>query len=106
MLYIAYCIAFHNFTVSVILAQYVGAYTKCIQVGALSVSKTPFLESVCVSAIHCAQLCTEIDDCNVFTYDDLVKMCRLHQRIDTGNCDLNSKKNGRMTFTKLPGKKY
>ncbi|VDI75114.1 Hypothetical predicted protein, partial [Mytilus galloprovincialis] len=29
-------------------------------------------------------------------------MCRLHQRIDTGNCDLNSKKNGRMTFTKLP----
>lgn len=101
MLYIAFCITLYNFGVSVILAQ----YTKCIQVGTLSVSKTPFLNSVCVSAIHCALLCTEIANCNVFTYDDLIKMCRLHQRLGTGNCDLNTNKNGQMTFTKISGRK-
>lgn len=105
MLYIAFCITLYNFGVAVIPALYVGVYTKCIQVGTLSVNKTPFLNSVCVSAIHCAQLCTEIAKCNVFTYDDLIKMCRLHQRLGTGNCDLNTKKNGGMTFTKISGKK-
>ncbi|CAC5400027.1 unnamed protein product [Mytilus coruscus] len=99
MLYIAYCIAFYDFAVSVVLAQSVETYTKCAQVGTASVSKTSFLNSVCISAIHCAKLCTEVAECNVFTYDYLTKMCRLYQMIDTVNCDLN-KNNGGMTFIK------
>ncbi|CAC5415017.1 unnamed protein product [Mytilus coruscus] len=102
MQYIAYCIAFHNFAVSVVLAQYVGTYTKCVQVETLSVNKTSFLNSVCLSAINCAQLCTEITECKVFTYDDLIKICRMYQRIDTVNCDFN-KNNGGLTFSKIAG---
>ncbi|CAC5420925.1 unnamed protein product [Mytilus coruscus] len=99
MLYIAYCIAFYEVTVSVVLAQTVKTYTKCVQVGTKSVNRNPFLNSDCISAIDGAIMCTEVAECTVFTYDDLTKTCRLYQMIDTVNCDFNEE-NGGITFTK------
>lgn len=104
MLYIAYCIAFHNFAVSVVLAKYEGMYTKCAQVGITSVSKSPFLNSTSISDIHCAKLCTEVANCYVFSYDYLSEMCHLYQIITTLNCDSNEKNRG-IIFTKETGKK-
>ncbi|CAG2207653.1 unnamed protein product [Mytilus edulis] len=99
MLHIAFCIAFFIVTVSVVLAQTIESYTKCVQLGTTSVNKFPFLYRNCISAIDGALMCTEVAECTAFTYDDLTKMCHLHQMIDTVNCDIN-KKNGEITFTK------
>ncbi|VDI63757.1 Hypothetical predicted protein, partial [Mytilus galloprovincialis] len=74
-------------------------YTKCAQVGITSLNKTPFLNSASKSAILCAKLCTEFAECYVFSYDELRKMCRLYQVMETVNCEMN-KKYGVITFTK------
>lgn len=105
MLQVIFCIAFYYVTVSVALVQTAKTYTKCVKVGTTSVNKTPFLNCACISAKHGAKLCTDVDKCTVFTYDDLTKMCRLYQMIDTINCDLNEK-NGGITFTKETGRKH
>ncbi|CAG2218641.1 unnamed protein product [Mytilus edulis] len=97
MLHIALCITFYDVIVSVILAQTVRTYTKCVQVGTTSVNKNPFLESDCKSAIGGAIMCRESAQCTDFTYDDLTKTCHLYQMNDTVKCDLNEK-NGGMTF--------
>ncbi|CAC5425001.1 unnamed protein product [Mytilus coruscus] len=99
MLHIAFCIAFFDVTVSVVLTQTIESYTKCVQVGTTSVNKTPFLNSDCISAIDGAIMCTKVAECTVFTYDDLTKVCHLYQMIDTVNCDINEQ-NGGMTYTK------
>lgn len=104
MLQIKFCIVFYFVSVSIVLVQTVKTYTKCVKVGTTSVNKTPFLTCACISAKHGAKMCTDVAECIVFTYDDLTKMCRLYQMIDTINCELNEK-NGGMTFTKETGRK-
>ncbi|VDI36053.1 Hypothetical predicted protein, partial [Mytilus galloprovincialis] len=90
-------------TVSVVLAWNAETYTKCVQLGTTSVSKTPFLNLECMSVDDCAHMCSAFADCTVFTYDDcpsgifcpsLTKLCRLYQMIDTLNCELNDKNGG------------
>lgn len=104
MLFIVYCIAFYNFPVSVVLAQYGETYTKCTQLGITSVSNSSFINSGSKSAIHCAKLCSEVAECYVFSYNYLSRTCRLYQMMETINCDLNKKNEG-VTFTKETGKK-
>ncbi|VDI33240.1 Hypothetical predicted protein [Mytilus galloprovincialis] len=81
------------------MAQTGSTYTKCRQVGTTSYNKHMFLNSECMSAIDCAIMCKEVATCTAFTYDDLTKTCRLYQKIETINCELN-KENGGITFTK------
>ncbi|CAG2253720.1 unnamed protein product [Mytilus edulis] len=99
MLKIAYCLMLYDLTVSAVMAQTGYTYTKCLQVGTTSYNKNMFLKSDCISAIDCAIMCIEVAKCTAFTYDDLTKTCRLNQKIDTINCELN-KENGGITFTK------
>lgn len=70
MLFVACWIAMFDVTVSVVLAWNAETYTKCVQLGTTSVSKTPFLNLECMSVDDCAHMCSAFADCTVFTYDD------------------------------------
>lgn len=100
ILYIVYCIAINDLTISFVLAQHEETYTNCVNVGTISVHPTPLLDSLCLSAVQEAIFCAEIAICNVFSYDRLSELCVFYWSI---NCQLNDE-NGGTIFTNVTGR--